>query len=203
MSEEKVIVKNIDAIQNFGAMNILCTDKTGTLTQDRIVLEMHLDIDGEENEEVLEFAYLNSFYQTGLKSLLDVAVLEQIELHEALKVDNKFYKVDEIQLFPPDHQALFQTGWFVESLMTQTLIVHIIRTAKIPFFQSRGSLPMILVTLTIMAVAIYMPFSPMASTLGFVPLPAHYFIWLALILSSYCLLTHLVKTWFVRKYGYN
>ncbi len=75
MSNKKVIVKNIDAIQNFGAMDILCTDKTGTLTQDKIVLEMHLDIYGEENEEVLEFAFLNSFYQTGLKNLLDVAVL--------------------------------------------------------------------------------------------------------------------------------
>jgi Mg2+-importing ATPase len=551
MSEKKVIVKNIDAIQSFGAMDILCTDKTGTLTQDKIVLEMHLDINGEENEEVLEFAFLNSFYQTGLKNLLDVAVLEHVELHEALKIEHKFLKIDEIpfdfvrrrmsvvveeenhhhelickgaveeilqictqvkandQIFavdaaihtqvnhltrelnedglrviavaykelpldqrnysvadeqdliligliafldPPkdsafqaiaalnnsgvqvkvltgdnpivtrktckdvglyvhhtllgseveslsdeeltdivetttifaklsplqksriiqvlrrkghivgfmgdgindaaalreadvgisvdtavdiakesadiillekslmvleegilegrktfgnivkyikmgtssnfgnmfsvlgasallpflpmqpvqilvnnllydfsqtgipfDHvdkeyltkprkwqvgdiqkfmlyigpmssifdyatyalmwfvfqantveqQALFQTGWFVESLMTQTLIVYIIRTPKIPFLQSRPSLPMLLVTLTIMAVAIYLPFSPIASVLGFVPLPAKYFLWLALILFSYCVLTQLVKTWFVKKYGYN
>ncbi len=551
MSEKKVIVKNIDAIQNFGAMDILCTDKTGTLTQDKIILEMHLDVYGEECEEVLEFAYLNSFHQTGLKNLLDVAVLEHFELHESLNVENRFSKIDEIPfdfirrrmsvvveeenhhhelickgaveeilqactqvkandlilpldepfrekvtqlnqelnedglrviavaykelpldqrsysvadeqdliligliafLDPPkesasqaiaalnnsgvqvkvltgdnsivtrktckdvglyvhhtllgneiealsdeeltnlaetttifaklsplqksriiqvlrrkghivgfmgdgindaaalreadvgisvdtavdiakesadiillekslmvleegilegrrtfgnivkyikmgtssnfgnmfsvlgasallpflpmqpvqilvnnllydfsqtgipfDHvdkeyltkprkwqvgdiqkfmlyigpmssifdyatyalmwfvfgantveqQALFQTGWFVESLMTQTLIVYIIRTPKIPFLQSRPSLPMLLVTLTIMAVAIYLPFSPIASVLGFVPLPAKYFLWLALILSSYCVLTQLVKTWFVRKYGYN
>lgn len=96
MSEKKVIVKNIDAIQNFGAMDMLCTDKTGTLTQDRIVLELHLDINGEDNEEVLEFAYLNSFYQTGLKNLLDVAVLEHIELHESLRVEKTFRKIDEI-----------------------------------------------------------------------------------------------------------
>ncbi|WP_223211847.1 magnesium-translocating P-type ATPase [Microcystis aeruginosa] len=551
MSEKKVIVKNIDAIQNFGAMDILCTDKTGTLTQDKIVLEMHLDIYGEENEEALEFAYLNSFYQTGLKNLLDVAVLEHIELHESLKVEYKFLKIDEIpfdflrrrmsvvveeenhhhelickgaveeilqvctqvkvndQILPVDasihaqvaqlnqelnedglrviavaykelpleqrsysvadeqnliligliafldppkdsayqaiaalnnsgvqvkvltgdnptvtlktckdvglyvhhtllgseiealsdqeltalaqtttifaklsplqksriiqvlrrqghivgfmgdgindaaalreadvgisvdtavdiakesadiillekslmvleegilegrktfgnivkyikmgtssnfgnmfsvlgasallpflpmqpvqilvnnllydfsqtgipfdhvdkeyltkprkwkvaniqkfmlyigpmssifdyatfalmwfvfqantveQQALFQTGWFVESLMTQTLIVYIIRTPKIPFLQSRPSLPMLLVTLTVMAAAIYLPFSPIASALGFVPLPAKYFFWLALILSSYCVLTQMVKTWFVRRYGYN
>lgn len=551
MSDKKVIVKNIDAIQNFGAMDILCTDKTGTLTQDKIVLEMHLDIYGEENEEVLEFAFLNSFYQTGLKNLLDVAVLQHIELHESLKIEHKFRKIDEIPfdfvrrrmsvvveeenhhhelickgaveeilqvctqvkvkdqilpidaaireqvirlnqelnedglrviavaykelpldqrsysiadehnlilmgliafLDPPkdsaaraiaalnhggvqvkvltgdnpiiarktckdvglnvqstllgseiealsddelaeraetttifaklsplqksriinvlrhkghivgfmgdgindaaalreadvgisvdtavdiakesadiilleksllvleagiiegrktfgnivkyikmgtssnfgnmfsvlgasallpflpmqpvqillnnllydfsqtgipfdhvdkeylakprkwqvgdiqkfmifigpissifdyttyalmwfifqantlDQQALFQTGWFVESLMTQTLIVHIIRTPKIPFIQSRPALPMLLITLTIMAVAIYLPFSPIASVLGFVPLPAEYFYWLALILFSYCVLTQLVKTWFVRRYGYN
>lgn len=550
MSEKKVVVKNIDALQNFGAMDILCTDKTGTLTQDRIVLEMHLDIYGEENEEVLEFAYLNSFYQTGLKNLLDVAVLEHVELHKSLKIERKFRKIDEIpfdfvrrrmsvvveeendhhelickgaveeilqvctqvkaneQILPVDaalrtqvmqlnqelnedglrviavaykelplnqcsysvadegnlilmgliafldppkdsaaqaiaalnqggvqvkvltgdnniiarktckdvglyvhhtllgseiealsdgelaeiaetttifaklsplqksriiqvlrrqghtvgfmgdgindaaalreadvgisvdtavdiakesadiilleksllvleagiiegrktfsnivkyikmgtssnfgnmfsvlgasallpflpmqpiqillnnllydfsqtgipfdnvdreylakpqkwqvddiqkfmvfigpissifdyttyavmwfvfqantvqQQALFQTGWFVESLMTQTLIVYIIRTAKIPFLQSRPALPMLLVTLLIMAVAIYLPFSPLASGLGFVPLPGQYFFWLGLILSSYCLLTQLVKTWFVRRYGY-
>ena len=551
MSDKKVIVKNIDAIQNFGAMEILCTDKTGTLTQDKIVLEMHLDIYGNDNEEVLEFAFLNSFYQTGLKNLLDVAILDHIELHETLKLEQKFLKIDEVPfdfirrrmsvvveeenhhhelickgaveeilqvctqvkvngqilpidaaikeqvtrlnlqlnedglrviavaykelpldqqiyavadennlilmglvafLDPPkdsaaraiaalnaggvqvkvltgdnhviarktckdvglsvqnillgseiealsddelaeravtttifaklspiqksriihvlrhkghivgfmgdgindaaalreadvgisvdtavdiakesadiilleksllvleagiiegrrtfgnivkyikmgtssnfgnmfsvlgasallpflpmqpvqillnnllydfsqtgipfdhvdkeyqgkprkwdvgdiqkfmffigpissifdyatyalmwfvfrantvDQQALFQTGWFVESLMTQTLIVHIIRTPKIPFFQSRPALPMLLITLTIMAVALYLPFSPIAAGLGFVPLPSSYFAWLALILTSYCVLTQLVKSWFVRRYGYN
>ncbi len=551
MANKKVIVKNIDAIQNFGAMDILCTDKTGTLTQDRIILEMHLDIDGEENEEVLEFAFLNSFYQTGLKNLLDVAVLQHIELHEALKIENAFSKIDEIPfdfmrrrmsvvieeqnhhhelickgaveemlqvctqvkingeivpidadilarvirlngqlnndglrviavaykelpleqrnyaiadeqnlillgliafLDPPkdsaataiaalhqggvqvkvltgdnpviarktckdvglvvdgtllgsdleklsdtelakiaetttifaklsplqksriihvlrqqghivgfmgdgindaaalreadvgisvdtavdiakesadiilleksllvlesgisegrktfgnivkyikmgtssnfgnmfsvlgasallpflpmqpvqillnnllydfsqtgipfdnvdrdylakprkwlvgdiqrfmfyigpissifdyatyalmwyvfqantlEQQALFQTGWFVESLMTQTLIVYIIRTPKIPFLQSRPALPMLMVTLAIMAIALYLPFSPVAPALGFVPLPGEYFLWLALILSCYCLITQLVKIGFVRKYGYS
>lgn len=551
MSDKKVIVKNIDAIQNFGAMDILCTDKTGTLTQDKIVLQIHLDIYGEDNDEVLEYAYLNSFYQTGLKNLLDVAVLEHIELHESLKVEQSFRKIDEIPfdfvrrrmsvvveeanhhhelickgaveeilqvstrakgndqiipiddslyqqvtqlnrelnedglrviavaykelprdqvnysiadendlillgfiafLDPPkdsaaqaiaalnrngvqvkiltgdneiiarkickdvdlyvhhtllgseiealspeeladlaqtttifaklsplqksriievlrhkghivgfmgdgindaaalreadvgisvdtavdiakesadiilleksllvleegviegrktfanivkyikmgtssnfgnmfsmlgasallpflpmqpvqilinnllydfsqtgipfdnvdreylakprkwqigdiqqfmlyigpissifdyttyalmwfvfgattlDQQALFHTGWFVESLMTQTLIVYIIRTAKIPFFHSWPALPMLLVTMTIMAVGIYLPFSPIGSSLGFVPLPTSYFFWLLLILSSYCVLTQFVKTWFIKRYGYN
>lgn len=551
MADKKVIVKNIDAIQNFGAMDILCTDKTGTLTQDKIILEMHLDIYGEDNEEVLKYAYLNSFYQTGLKNLLDVAVLEHAELHDSLKLDKNYRKVDEIpfdfsrrrmsvvveeegdrdvlickgaveeilkistkveangeildldealrkevtqlkedlnedglrviavaykemplgqinysvaderdliligymafldppkesathaiaalnqhgvqvkvltgdndiiarkickdvglyvhhillgsevdnlsdqelgelaetttifaKLSPlqkervidvlrqkghivgflgdgindaaalraadvgisvdtavdiakesadiilleksllvlelgvlegrktfanivkyikmgtssnfgnmfsvlgasavlpflpmapvqilvnnllydfsqtgipfdnvdeeylgkprkwdidniqrfmifigpissifdyatyalmwfvfgattPDKASLFQTGWFVESLMTQTLIVHIIRTSKIPLFQSLPSLPMLLVTLTIMGVGMYLPFSPIAHAIGFVPLPPIYFLWLALILSSYCVLTQFVKTWFIKKYGYN
>lgn len=96
MAKEKVIVKNIDSIQNLGAMNILCTDKTGTLTQDRIVLERYLDFRGRESEEVLEHAYLNSFHQTGLKSLLDVAVLEHVDLHRGLKVEKNFAKIDEI-----------------------------------------------------------------------------------------------------------
>jgi P-type Mg2+ transporter len=101
-----------------------------------------------------------------------------------------------------ENQALFQTGWFVESLMTQTLIVHVIRTAKVPFFQSRASLPMLLITATVMCIGMYLPFSPIASSLGFVPLPAIYFLWLAGILTCYCVLTQLVKTWFIKKYGY-
>jgi P-type Mg2+ transporter len=90
-----------------------------------------------------------------------------------------------------ENQALFQTGWFVESLLTQTLIVYIIRTAKIPFIQSRPALPMLLVTLTVMAIAVALPFSPLAASLGFVPL------------ASYCVVTQLMKNWFVKKYGYN
>jgi len=371
MSDKKVIVKNIDAIQDFGSMNILCTDKTGTLTQDKIVLQRHLDPYGQESVDVLKYAYLNSFYQTGLKNLLDVAVLDRNEELKSLDIEKNYQKFDEIpfdfvrrrmsviveemgkqhilickgaveevlkvctqlkvndkvlpidesvhtkvanlqqklnseglrviavayKVMPPDqlhyaiadekdlvllgniafldppkdsaaqaikalkghgvdvkiitgdnevitrkickdvgmpvqnvllgsdieslfdyatyalmwfvfgansieHQALFQTGWFVESLMTQTLIVHVIRTAKVPFFQSRASLLMLLITATVMAVGMYLPFSPIAPGLGFVPLPAVYFLWLFFILTCYCVLTQFVKTWFVKKYSY-
>jgi Mg2+-importing ATPase len=68
LSRKKVIVKRLDAIQNFGAMDVLCTDKTGTLTQDKIFLSRHVDVWGEDSDEVLETAYLNSYYQTGLKT---------------------------------------------------------------------------------------------------------------------------------------
>ena len=100
-------------------------------------------------------------------------------------------------------QDLFQTGWFVESLLTQTLIVHIIRTRKIPFFGSVASLPMVLTTLFIMAIGVWLPYSPFASILGFVPLPAVYWLWIAGFLVSYSILTHFVKTWFFKKYGDN
>ncbi|QTT83643.1 magnesium-translocating P-type ATPase [Pseudomonas chlororaphis] len=96
LSRKKVIVKRLDAIQNFGAMDVLCTDKTGTLTQDKIFLARHVDVWGEESEDVLEMAYLNSYYQTGLKNLLDVAVLEHVEVHRELRVGTAFQKVDEI-----------------------------------------------------------------------------------------------------------
>ncbi|MCX7173541.1 MAG: magnesium-translocating P-type ATPase [Proteobacteria bacterium] len=96
LSRQKVIVKRLDAIQNFGAMDVLCTDKTGTLTQDKIFLAHHTDVWGQESDEVLESAYLNSYYQTGLKNLLDVAVLEHVEVHRELEVATAFRKVDEI-----------------------------------------------------------------------------------------------------------
>ena len=96
MSRRKVIVKRLDAIQNFGAMDVLCTDKTGTLTQDKILLERHTDVFGEASQEVLKFAYLNSYYQTGLKNLLDRAVLTHAELQTDLKLAQDYQKVDEI-----------------------------------------------------------------------------------------------------------
>jgi Mg2+-importing ATPase len=96
MSRKKVIVKRLNAIQNLGAMDVLCTDKTGTLTQDKVILERHVDVYGEESERVLEYAYLNSFHQTGLKNLLDVAVLERLDVHQRLEAGSKFSKVDEI-----------------------------------------------------------------------------------------------------------
>ena len=96
LSRKKVIVKRLDAIQNFGAMDVLCTDKTGTLTQDKIFLARHVDVWGQESEAVLGMAYLNSYYQTGLKNLLDVAVLEHVDVHSELNVGTAFNKVDEI-----------------------------------------------------------------------------------------------------------
>ncbi|WFB69880.1 magnesium-translocating P-type ATPase [Chryseobacterium sp. WX] len=96
MSKKKVIVKRLNAIQNIGAMDILCTDKTGTLTLDKIVLETHLNVRGIEDDEVLKWGYLNSFHQTGLKNLLDQAVLDHAEVHNMMRADELYQKVDEI-----------------------------------------------------------------------------------------------------------
>lgn len=92
MSRKKVIVKKLNAIQNFGAIDILCTDKTGTLTQDRVILEKYVDVTGRQSEDVLRYAYMNSYYQTGLRNLLDRSVLS----HTDLDVDRGCRKVDEI-----------------------------------------------------------------------------------------------------------
>ncbi|MEY2169322.1 MULTISPECIES: magnesium-translocating P-type ATPase [unclassified Rhodanobacter] len=93
MSKRKVVVKRLNAIQNFGAMDVLCTDKTGTLTLDKIVLERHLDLDGEESDEALEYGYLNSRFQTGLKNLMDKAVLAHRDLEPTAA---RYRVVDEI-----------------------------------------------------------------------------------------------------------
>src|SRR5579884_1562302 len=92
MSKKKVIVKKLNSIQNFGAINILCTDKTGTLTQDRIILEKHVDVTNRTSDDVLRYAYMNSYYQTGLRNLLDRSILS----HTDLDVERSCKKVDEI-----------------------------------------------------------------------------------------------------------
>jgi Mg2+-importing ATPase len=99
----------------------------------------------------------------------------------------------------PSGVPLFQTGWFVESLLTQTLIIHVIRTNKIPFIQSRAAWPLTLTTLAIMAFGVWLPFSPLASVLGFTRLPPLYWPLLAVTLIGYVLLTQSVKSWLIRK----
>ena len=96
MSKKKTIVKKLDSIQNFGAMNILCTDKTGTLTEDNIVLEKYLDINGEEDIRVLKHAFLNSSFQTGLKSNIDEAVIKRGLEYNMKEVSSNYTKIDEI-----------------------------------------------------------------------------------------------------------
>jgi Mg2+-importing ATPase len=100
-----------------------------------------------------------------------------------------------------NNPALFHTGWFVESLFTQTLIIHVIRTNRIPFLQSRASRSLMLASLAIVAVGAYLTVSPLAPMLGFVPLPLLYWPLLAGMLLMYLVLTQVVKTWFYRKYG--
>jgi Mg2+-importing ATPase len=100
-----------------------------------------------------------------------------------------------------DNPALFHTGWFVESLFTQTLIIHVIRTNKIPFIQSRASWPLIVTSIIIVAVGAWLTVSPLAGTLGFVPLPSLYWLLLAILLLGYVILTQGVKTWFFHRFG--
>lgn len=101
MSKKQTIVKNLNSIQNFGAIDILCTDKTGTLTQDKVVLEYHLNVNGEDDLRVLRYAYLNSYFQTGYKNLMDVAIIQKTEEEETddpqlVDLSEHYVKVDEI-----------------------------------------------------------------------------------------------------------
>ena len=101
MSKKKTIIKNLNSMQNFGAIDVLCTDKTGTLTMDKVVLEQHMDVHGNKNVRVLRHAFLNSYFQTGLKNLMDISIIEHTKKdskhHEELKaLMDAFKKVDEI-----------------------------------------------------------------------------------------------------------
>jgi Mg2+-importing ATPase len=97
--------------------------------------------------------------------------------------------------------ALFHTGWFVESLCTQTMIIHVIRTNKIPFLQSRASWPLIITSVIVVAAGVWLTLSPLAGALGFVPLPPAYWLYLGVMLLGYAALTQLVKSWFIRRFG--
>jgi Mg2+-importing ATPase len=97
--------------------------------------------------------------------------------------------------------SLFQTGWFVESLLTQTLIIHIIRTSKLPFIESRASPALIATTLVISSIGIALPYTWFGTQLGFQPLPWLYWPIVAAMLLTYSVLTHFTKVWFIRRWG--
>lgn len=101
----------------------------------------------------------------------------------------------------PAMQSLFQSGWFVEGLLSQTLVVHMLRTRKIPFIQSRAALPVLVTTFIVMAVGVAIPFSPLGHWIGLVPLPLAYFPWLAGILFAYCVVAQLMKRFYIRRFG--
>lgn len=98
-------------------------------------------------------------------------------------------------------QSLFQSGWFVEGLLSQTLVVHMLRTQKIPFIQSRATLPVMLTTALIMAIGIYIPFSPLGTMVGLEPLPLSYFPWLVVTLLSYCVVAQGMKHFYIKRFG--
>lgn len=119
MARKNVIVKRLNAIQNFGAADVLCTDKTGTLTQGKVVLERHLNVHGEESPRVLHYGYMNSYYQTGLKNLMDAAILDHGHLEEALMVKTEYRKIDEI---PFDFQRR-RMSVIVENQQNQHILI--------------------------------------------------------------------------------
>jgi Mg2+-importing ATPase len=101
----------------------------------------------------------------------------------------------------PAHQAFFQSGWFIESLLTQTLVVHMIRTRRIPFLQSAAAAPVLGLTTAIIVIGMVIPFTVVGTKLGMVRMPLEYFGWLSLTVLAYCALTQAVKTLYMRRYG--
>jgi P-type Mg2+ transporter len=100
-----------------------------------------------------------------------------------------------------DRQSLFQTGWFVEGLLSQTLIIHLIRTSKVPFLQSRAATPLFLLTLAVMTAGLAIPYARLGAAVGMVPLPPAYFPWLVVTLAGYFVFTQVIKRQYLRRYG--
>jgi P-type Mg2+ transporter len=200
MSKKKVIVKRLNSIQNLGAMDDLCTDKTGTLTLDRVILERFCDVMQKENADVLLNAYLIAHFQTGLRNVLDRAVLKYREIHDESALILKGYIAF---LDPPKETAekaiaaLKKIGVTVKVLTGD--IIHVIRTKKIPFIEGRASWALTVTTVLIMCIGMWLPYSPLAATLGFVHLPGLYWPILFLTLLCYVVLTQLVKMWLMRR----
>ena len=131
MSKKKTIVKKLDAIENFGAMNILCTDKTGTLTEDKIVLEKYLNINGEQDIRVLKHVFLNSFFQTGLKSNIDEAVIKRGLLNEMDKFKSIYKKIDEIPFdFSRRRLSVIVSDGNKKQLITKGAVEEILNICK-------------------------------------------------------------------------
>jgi Mg2+-importing ATPase len=101
----------------------------------------------------------------------------------------------------PEHAPFFQAGWFMEGLLSQTLIVHMIRTARVPFVQSRAAWPVLIMTALVMGAGLLIPYSAFGRSLGFDGPPVHYLLFLVAILVAYTTLTQIVKTWYIRRFA--
>ena len=127
MSKKKTIVKKLDSIQNFGAMNILCTDKTGTLTEDKIVLEKYLDVQGNEDIRILKHAFLNAYFQTGLKGSIDEAVIKRALENDLEDLSEKYKKIDEIPFdFSRRRLSVIVTDGTKKQLITKGAVEEIL-----------------------------------------------------------------------------
>ena len=140
MSKKKTIVKKLDSIQNFGAMNILCTDKTGTLTEDKIVLEKYLDINGNEDIRILKHAFLNSYFQTGLKGNIDEAVIKRGLENEMDELKSKYKKVDEIPFdFSRRRLSVIVSDGTKKQLITKGAVEEILNICTMVDYQGQVS----------------------------------------------------------------
>ena len=140
MSKKKTIVKRLDSIQSFGAMNILCTDKTGTLTEDKIVLEKYLNIKGEEDIRILKHAFLNSYFQTGLKGNIDEAVISRTQKTELKGIERKYKKIDEIPFdFSRRRLSVVVTDGEKKQLITKGAVEEILDICTMVDYQGQIS----------------------------------------------------------------
>ena len=172
MAKRGVIVRRLTSIENFGSMDVLCTDKTGTLTEGVVRLDGALDTQGQASEIVLKYAYLNSHYQTGLNNPLDEAI------QAAAQKAGLDISTDKI-----------------ESLITELVIALVVRTRHL-FFRSRPGKLLLVSTLVFIAITLVLPYLPFISVFGFIPLPAPLMLTMLVLTMLYILATELAKKYF-------
>lgn len=332
LSKKKVIVKNLNSIQNLGAIDVLCTDKTGTITEDKIILDEYLDVYGNKDQSILKYAYLNSYYQTGLKNnghvvgymgdgindapalkeadvgisvdtgveiaketanivlleknllvleegivegrkvftnimkylnmsissnvgnmisfiiasifipflpILPVQILIQNLLYDISQIGISFDNVDQSYTKKPKKwdisnifrftvwfgpvssifdflifyilwyvigvntigtQAIFQSGWFVMGIVSQTIIIFVIRTKQIPFFKSKPSLLLLSLSILISIIGIMLPYLRVGTYFGLVQLPMVYICLFVLVMILYMLFSEFIKYVYIKFY---
>lgn len=198
LSRSRVIVKRLDSIQDLGVVDVLCTDKTGTLTEDRIVLERHLDVNGREDAirspRRWDTASVRRFMVAfgPLSSIFNILTFAVLFFFVCPAVAGGAWGA-----LDATGQALFvgtfQAGWFVESMWTQTLVVHLIRTEKTPFVGSCASLPLVMLGSMGIAVATLLPASALGATLDFCSLPVVFWGVLAAMVLGYVAIVSCMK----------
>ncbi|WP_052279182.1 cation transporting ATPase C-terminal domain-containing protein [Methanosarcina acetivorans] len=185
MAQKKVIVKRLVSIENLGSMNMLRSDKTGTLTEGELQLHSFQDLEGKHSEKVLLYACLNAYYQKGFENPIDRVILAQnsFDLSAYRKlgeipydfVRKKLSVFDYLTfvtllLLLPGMTEEFRTGWFIESVISASMIVMVIRSRK-PFFRSKPGKYLLTITLLIGALTLVFPLTPLAAVFSFKPLP--------------------------------
>ena len=208
MAKKQVIVKRLPAIENFGSMNVFCTDKTGTLTQGEVKIHSAVDVEGKESDRVLMYAYLNAAATSGYINPIDVAIrVDKALTDKPRRMDIKFIRNFMVvfgllssifdyltfwallSLLHAKTEQLFRTGWFWESLISASLVV---RTRQ-SIFNSKPGKYLFMATLATVGVTMLIPWTPLAKLFGFQPLPLNFVLVISAIVLFYVIAAEIVK----------
>jgi len=179
-----ILAAVLSAIENFGSMNVLCSDKTGTITQGKVEVHATIDVQGNACKKVARYAFLKATFESGFANSIDEAI--------------RFLTFGLLLFVMGSNETLFRTGWFLESVVSATLVVLIVKTRR-PLAKSRPSLSLIIATVLAIVVILWLPWSPLAGILGFGRVPVKTLISLTLIVLGYVTTAEYAKQIFYRR----